>query len=109
MNKERFLTNRISTINQVLNRHIVDIVEPSEDKEESGQMVSPQFSGDLRVAEAVDAGDDEGDDEDDVAVDPDVVGEIVVVLPVDLFQELHHIYYTWSHLELNLNLHRLLL
>jgi len=35
------------------------------------------------VAQPVDAGDDEGQDEDEVAVDPDVVGEVVVEVPVD--------------------------
>lgn len=34
----------------------------------------------------VDAGDEEGRDEDEVAVDPDVVGEVVVEVPIYL----HH-------------------
>ena len=54
-------------------------------------MVGPEMFVDLRVQVAVDASDDKGKNEDDVAVDPDVVGEIVVVAPVDVLEHVVNI------------------
>lgn len=52
-------------------------------------MISPQFFIDVDVEISEDTAEDEGQDEDYVAVDPYIVGEVVVVHPVDGWH-LHH-------------------
>ena len=38
---------------------------------------------DIWISDSIEAGDEERDDEDDISVDPDVVGDEVVFLPID--------------------------
>lgn len=83
MYKECFLANSIASINDVFDGNIVDVVEPTEYEKESGDVISPQMFADIRVTESADAGEDEGQDEDGVEVDPDAIGEEVVVVPVN--------------------------
>ena len=73
MNDERFLADSVTSIDDVLDGNIVDVVDPGEYEENSREVVSPQWFIDRGVEVAKDAGDDEGKDQDYVSVDPDVV------------------------------------
>ena len=83
MYEKRFLADGISSVDDPFYGYIVDVVEPGEDEKNSREVISPQFFIDVGVDESADAADDEGENEQDVAVDPDVVGEVVMVYPVD--------------------------
>ena len=55
-------------------------------------MISPQMFFDISVEESVDTGYDEWQNEDSVAIDPDVVGEIVLISPVYLLKYGGHVF-----------------
>lgn len=86
VDKEGLLANVVPAIHDILDGHIVDVVGASEEEEESGEMIGPEMFVDLGMQVAVDAGDDEGQDEDNVAVDPYVVGEEVMIVPIDALE-----------------------
>ena len=83
VNEESFLTYTVTTIVYIFDWHLVDVVETGEEKEDAGEMVCPEMFVDLGLTVAGDTGYEEGDDEGDIAVDPDVVGEVVMILPVN--------------------------
>ena len=84
MDEERLLADAISSVHDILDGYFVDIEDNCENEEDSGEVIGPKVSFDIGVEEPVDAGDDEGWYEYDVAVDPNIVGVVVVIGPVDL-------------------------
>lgn len=83
MDEKALEADALSSIDEVFYRHVVDVVEAREDQEESGEVICPKMGFDIWISDSIDAGDEERDDEDDIAVDPDVVGDVVVFLPID--------------------------
>ena len=107
MDVEWLEADRVPSIEHVLRRHIVDVVEAGENQEESGEMVGPEMSLEARVEIPVDTSDDEWQDKDTVAIDPDVIGHVVVILPVNALDPLLHWFFSrvkyfyyeyWYHL-----------
>ena len=84
MDEERLLADAISSVHDILDGYFIDIENDCENEEESGEVIGPEVSFEIGVEEPVDAGDDEGRYEYDVAVDPNIVGVVVVIGPVDL-------------------------
>lgn len=84
MYEKAFLANGVSSINEVLYGEIVDIVQTCEDQKESSEMICPQMGFYIWISDAIEACDEERDDEYDISIDPDVVGYVVMSLPIDL-------------------------
>ena len=91
VDEEAFLADEISPVNHVLDGHFIDVEGTGEEEEQSGEMIRPEMFVDVRVEKTIDAGYDEGQNEDEVAVDPDMVGQVVMVVPVNMTE--HSIVY----------------
>jgi hypothetical protein len=91
VDEEAFLADEISPVNHVLDGHLIDVECTGEEEEQPGEMIRPEMFVDVRVEKAIDAGYEEGQNEDEVAVDPDMVGQVVMVVPVNLAE--HSIVY----------------
>lgn len=62
VNEESFLANSVSSINEVFNWNIVDVVEAGENQEKSSKVVSPQILIDVRKPNPIATRDKKGDD-----------------------------------------------
>ena len=92
VDEERFLTDGISAVDEVLDRHIVDVVAAGKYEEETREMISPKVGLDIRVANTVDAGHQEGQDQHQITVDPHVVRHEIVVTPVNALEHNYKLY-----------------
>lgn len=86
MNEECFLTDGFCTINWILDRHIIDIEKPADEKEKARNVISPQFFIDVLVEETNQARKHEGNDQDNIVRYPKLVGGVVEVHLRPVFQ-----------------------
>lgn len=88
VDQQRLLANSLHAIDHVLDGNIVDVEEASDGEEQPAEVVSEEVDLGGGVPESVEAGDEERNDAEQVDVHPQVVGDVVMSLPVDLHSRL---------------------
>jgi hypothetical protein len=78
VDEEGPLAEGVCPVDCQLDGDVVEVVEPGVEQHAAGELVRPEGDGDVGMAEAVDAGEEEGEDEEGVGGDPQVVAEVVV-------------------------------
>ena len=93
VNEERFLADAVAPIKHILDRHIIDIVDTRQKQKYPCKMISPQILVNVHISVPVDTRDDERQNEYGVTVDPYIVGEVVVIVPIYILDYVLHLYF----------------
>jgi hypothetical protein len=88
VDEEGSLADRVHSIDEVLDWNIIEVVEPGEGQEQSGEVIRPKGGTEIRIAQSIEAGDGKGNDEGEIAPYPEIVGEVVMVPPIDIHRNL---------------------